>query len=139
MIAGWLRSDASVRVAWVQAVVASEEGKRAADLAASAPEVALKDAEAAKERCRLAEAELETTRNERTVEACQLVAWEDKMKAREDAVTGRDTELEQSARCRPRSAAAWRNWRRRWRRRRPSWKPRRRFLLKIVRPSNPLS
>ena len=53
---GWLQVDVSVREAWGQAVAAYEEGKRAADLAATAHEVAFKDAEAAKERCRAAEA-----------------------------------------------------------------------------------
>ena len=44
-------------------MAASEEGKPATDLAAAAREVALKDAEAAKERCRMAEAELEILHN----------------------------------------------------------------------------
>ena len=58
MVSGWLRYDAYVRVAWGQAMAASEKGKQAADLGAAAREVALKDVEAAKERCRAAEAEL---------------------------------------------------------------------------------
>nr|XP_020193247.2 translation initiation factor IF-2-like [Aegilops tauschii subsp. strangulata] len=99
LVSGWLRSDASVRAAWSQAVAASEEGKQAADLAAAAREAALKDAEAAKERRRVAEAELETLLNERATEARQREAWEEKLKAREDAVASRDTELEQSARA----------------------------------------
>nr|XP_020190845.1 atherin-like [Aegilops tauschii subsp. strangulata] len=69
LISGWLRSDASVRAALSQAIAASEEGERAAGLAVVARDVAPKDAEAAQERCRLAEAELETMRNEGTVEA----------------------------------------------------------------------
>nr|XP_020165579.1 uncharacterized protein LOC109751084 [Aegilops tauschii subsp. strangulata] len=99
LVSGWLRSDASVRPGWSQAVAASEEGKQAADLAVAAREVALKDAEAAKEHCRVVEAELETLRNERAVEARQREAWEGKLKAREDAVAGCDTELEQSTRA----------------------------------------
>ena len=99
MISGWLRSGASVRAAWGQAVAASEEGKRAADLAVAAHDVALKDAEAAKERCRVAEAELETLRKEGAAKVRQREAREEKLKAREDAVAGRDTELEQSARA----------------------------------------
>mgnify|MGYP006973733257 CR=1 FL=1 len=59
MIVGWLRSDASMRAAWGQAVAASEAGKQAADLAAAAYEVVLKNTEVAKERCRVEEAELE--------------------------------------------------------------------------------
>ena len=98
MIVGWLRSDASMRAGCGQAMAASEEGKRAADLATAAHEVALKDVEAAKEHCRVAEAELKTMCNERATEARQHEAREEKLKAREDAVAGRDTELEQSAR-----------------------------------------
>nr|XP_020147349.1 protein pxr1-like [Aegilops tauschii subsp. strangulata] len=52
----------------------------------------------AEERCRVAEAELETLPNERAVKARQHEAREEKLKAREDAVAGRDTELKQSAR-----------------------------------------
>nr|XP_020168557.2 MAP7 domain-containing protein 1-like [Aegilops tauschii subsp. strangulata] len=99
LISGWLRSDASVRAAWGQAMAASEEGKRATDLAAAAREVALKDDEAAKERCRVAEAELETLCNECTAEVRQHGAREEKLKAREDAVVSRDAELEQLARA----------------------------------------
>nr|XP_020167158.1 translation initiation factor IF-2-like [Aegilops tauschii subsp. strangulata] len=99
LVSGWLRSDASVRAAWSQAVTASEEGKQAADLAMDAREVALKDAEAAKERYRGAEAELETLRNKRAAEARRREAWDGKLKAREDVVADRDTELEQSARA----------------------------------------
>ena len=84
----------SVRTAWSQAIAASEEGERAAGLAAAAHDVALKDVEVAKERCRVAEAELETLCNERTTEAPEGEMWDEKMRAREDAVAGHDTELE---------------------------------------------
>nr|XP_020192045.1 translation initiation factor IF-2-like [Aegilops tauschii subsp. strangulata] len=99
LISGWIHSDASVRAALGQAVAASEEDKRAADQAAAAHKVALKDAEAAKERCRSMEAELETMHNERPTEARDRKVEEEKMKAREDAVNGRDTKLEQSTRA----------------------------------------
>nr|XP_020170420.1 translation initiation factor IF-2-like [Aegilops tauschii subsp. strangulata] len=89
LISGWLRSDASVRAALSQAIAASGEGERAAGLAAAARDMALRDVESAKERRRSAEAELETMRNERTVEACQREAWEEKIKAREDAAAER--------------------------------------------------
>nr|XP_020177566.1 tol-Pal system protein TolA-like [Aegilops tauschii subsp. strangulata] len=61
--------------------------------------MALKDAEAAKERYRSMEAELETMRNERATEARSRKVEEEKMKAREDAITCRDAELEQLARA----------------------------------------
>nr|XP_020197897.1 uncharacterized protein LOC109783714 [Aegilops tauschii subsp. strangulata] len=76
LVSGWLRSDASVRAAWRHVVVASKEGKQAADLAAAVRWEALKDAEAAKERCRAAEAELETLRNERAAESAREEAAE---------------------------------------------------------------
>ena len=60
--------------------------------------MALKDAEAAKECCWVAEAELETLRNEHAAEARHHEAREEELKAREDAVTDRDSELEQSVR-----------------------------------------
>nr|XP_020179478.1 uncharacterized abhydrolase domain-containing protein DDB_G0269086-like [Aegilops tauschii subsp. strangulata] len=82
-----------------QAIAAFEEDKRAVDRVAVAREVALKDAEAAKECCRLVEAELEIMRNEHAVEAHGRKAEQEKMKAQEDAVNGRDAELEQSVRA----------------------------------------
>ena len=97
LISGWLRSDASVRAAWSHAMVGSEEGKQVAGLAAAAHDMALEDAKAAKERCRVSEAELETLRNEHATEACQCKVREE-LKAREDVVDGPDIELEQSAR-----------------------------------------
>ena len=94
LVSGWLQSDASVRAAWSQAVAASKEGKQATGLAAAARNVALKDVEAAKERCQVAAAELEALRNERAIEARQREVWEEKLKAREDVVAGHDTKLE---------------------------------------------
>ena len=57
------------------------------------------DAESAQDRCPSLAAELETVRRERTKEARGRKAEEEKMKAREDAVRGRDAELEQLARA----------------------------------------
>ena len=99
LISGWLRSGVSVRAARGQAMAASEEGKQAVDQAPTAREVALKDVEASKEHCQLMEAKLETMRNERAADARDRKAEEEKMKAREGAVAGHDTELKQSARA----------------------------------------
>ena len=78
-----------------------------------AREEALKDAEAAQDRCRSLETELETMRRERANETRGRKAEEDKMQAREDAVSHRDAELEQQAkrmlRRKLRSAASWRS------------------------------
>ena len=94
LISGWLRAGASVRAAWPQAVAASEERKQAAGLAAAARDVAVKDAE---ERRRVAEAEMKTLYDRQAAEARQREAREEKLKAREAAVTDHDTELEQVA------------------------------------------
>nr|XP_020176008.1 uncharacterized protein LOC109761607 [Aegilops tauschii subsp. strangulata] len=61
----------------------------------AAREVALKDAGAAQDRCQLLEAELKTMRSERADKARGRRAEEEKMKAPQDAVRGRDAELEQ--------------------------------------------
>nr|XP_020170310.1 neuromodulin-like [Aegilops tauschii subsp. strangulata] len=86
--------------AWSQAVAASEEGKQAAGLAAVAPDLAVKDAEAAEERCRVAEAGLKTLCDQQVAEARQCEVRDEEMKAQEAAVADRDAELEQ----RPRKA-----------------------------------
>ena len=91
-------------------MAASGEDKRATDQATAARKMALKDAEAVKERCRSMEAEVETMRNERAAEARSRKADEVKMKAREDAVTGRDAELEQLARVQTRSPPSSPGW-----------------------------
>nr|XP_040249497.1 uncharacterized protein LOC109774689 [Aegilops tauschii subsp. strangulata] len=77
----------------------SEKDREAVAQAAAACEEALKDAEAAKDRCRSLEVELETARRECAKEARGRKAEEEKMKAREDAVRDRDAELEQLAKA----------------------------------------
>ena len=54
---------------------------------------ALKDAEAARDYCRELESELKRPRDERAEEARVFAAKEEEMKAREDAIKGRDAEL----------------------------------------------
>nr|XP_020156658.1 nascent polypeptide-associated complex subunit alpha, muscle-specific form-like [Aegilops tauschii subsp. strangulata] len=81
----------------LELISASEEDKRAADQAAAACEVALKDAEATRERCRAAVVELENLHKEWAAMARQLEVREEKVKAQEEAVTGRDADLEQLA------------------------------------------
>ena len=76
-----------------QAAAASKKDKQAAAQAVAAREVALKDVEAAQDRCRSLEAKLETMHNEHATETRDRKAEEEKMKAREDAVRGRDAEL----------------------------------------------
>nr|XP_020177567.1 uncharacterized protein LOC109763120 [Aegilops tauschii subsp. strangulata] len=77
----------------------SERDTQAIAQAAAAREVALKDAGAAQDRCRLLEAELKTMRSEGADETRGRKAEEEKMKAWEDAVRGRDAELEQLAKA----------------------------------------
>ena len=90
LVSGWLHSDASVRVALSQVAADSRKDREAVAQAVAAREVALKDAEAAQDRCRSLAAELETVRRERAKEARGRKAEEEKMKAREDAVKDRD-------------------------------------------------
>nr|XP_020200442.1 microtubule cross-linking factor 1-like [Aegilops tauschii subsp. strangulata] len=97
LVSGWLHSDVSVRAMLSQAAADSEKDREAVAQAVAAREVALKDAEAAKDRCRSLEAELETAQRERAKETRGRKAEEEKMKAREEAVRDRDAELEQLA------------------------------------------
>ena len=80
-----------------QVATTSEGEKRAAAQAEAAREAALKDTEAAQGRCRMLEAELKILREERAEDARGRKAEEERMKAREVAVKGCDTELEQLA------------------------------------------
>nr|XP_020164486.2 tol-Pal system protein TolA-like [Aegilops tauschii subsp. strangulata] len=99
LVSGWLHSDVSVRAALSQTTATSEKEKQAAAQAAAAREAALKDVKVTQDHCWALEAELKTLRNERAEEARNRKAEEEKMKAREDAVKGRDAELEQSAKA----------------------------------------
>nr|XP_020188268.1 MAP7 domain-containing protein 1-like [Aegilops tauschii subsp. strangulata] len=99
LVSGWLHPDVSVQAALSQSTTTSEREKQAAVQAAAAREAALKDVEAAQDRCRVLEAELKTLRNEHAEEARSRKAEEEEMKAREDAIKGRDAELEQSAKA----------------------------------------
>ena len=71
----------SVRATLSQATVDSEKDREAVTQAVAAREVALKDAEAAKDRYRSLEAKLETARREHAKEARGRKAEEEKMKA----------------------------------------------------------
>ena len=75
----------------------TEEGRKVADIAAAARDVALKDAKDAKKRCRAAEAELQALRDEQATRTHRLEEQEEELKARETALADRDTELEQAA------------------------------------------
>nr|XP_020158646.1 tol-Pal system protein TolA-like [Aegilops tauschii subsp. strangulata] len=99
LVSGWLHSNVSVRATLSQATATSEKEKQATAQAAAAREAALKDVEAAQDRCRALEAELKTLHNERAEEARSRKADEEKMKAQEDAIKGHDTELEQSVKA----------------------------------------
>ena len=101
LVSGWLHSYVSVRAALSQATATSEKEKQATAQASAARDAALKDAEAAQGRCRVLEAELKTLREEHAEDARGHKAEEERMKAREDAIKGRDAELEQLAQTRP--------------------------------------
>ena len=93
LISGWLNSDASVRAALSQAAAASEKDKQAVAQAAAAREVALKDAEAAHDRYRELEDELKSLRDHHAEEARGRQAKKEEVRAREDAIKGRDAKL----------------------------------------------
>nr|XP_040251756.1 protein WEAK CHLOROPLAST MOVEMENT UNDER BLUE LIGHT-like 1 [Aegilops tauschii subsp. strangulata] len=93
LASSWLQSDAAVRATLSQAVTASEKEKRSAAQAAVDREAALKDAEAAHDRCRALEDELKGLRDEHAEEARGRRAKEEEMRAREDAIKNRDAEL----------------------------------------------
>jgi hypothetical protein len=79
-------------------MTASEEGEKAAGLAAATRDAAMKDAKAAEERCRATEAKLSTLHDEQAAEARQRKVQEEELKAQKAAVADRDAELERAAR-----------------------------------------
>ena len=93
LASGWLHSDLVVRAALGQAAAASEKEKQSAANAAADREAALKDAEAARDRCRELEDELKSLRDKHAKEARCRQAKEEEVKAREDTVKSRDAEL----------------------------------------------
>ena len=93
MASGWLHSDLAVRAALGQAVAASEREKQGAASNADDREAALRDAKAARDRCRSLEDELQSLRDQHAEEARCRQAKEEEVKAREDAVKNRDAEL----------------------------------------------
>ena len=94
LVSGWLHSDVSVRAALSHAAATSEGEKQAATQTIVAREAALKDVEAAQGRCQVLEAEMKILLDERAEVARGRKVEEERMKAREDAVKGRNTELE---------------------------------------------
>nr|XP_020151005.1 uncharacterized protein LOC109736203 [Aegilops tauschii subsp. strangulata] len=93
LASGWLQSDAVVRATLSQAATTSEKEKGAAAQAAADREAALKDAEAARDHCRVLEDELKSLRDEHAEEARGRQAKEEEMRAREDAIKNRNAEL----------------------------------------------
>nr|XP_020199342.1 spindle pole body component 110-like [Aegilops tauschii subsp. strangulata] len=88
-----------VRATLSQAATTSEKEKRAAAQAAADREAALKDAEAAHDRCRALEDKLKSLRDEHTEEARGRQAKEEEMRAREDAIKNRNAELGELAKA----------------------------------------
>ena len=97
LVSSWVRSDASVRAALSQAVMASEEEKQVTSQAIAARDAALKDASTIKGHCKALEDEMQGLRDELAKEVSDRQAKEEEMKAREAAVRDRDIEL--SADC----------------------------------------
>lgn len=93
LASGWLHSDLAVRTVLGQAVAAFERENQGAIGAAADREVALKDAQAACDRCEALERELRILRDKHDEEPRRHEAEEKEMKAREEAVRNRDAEL----------------------------------------------
>nr|XP_040243767.1 nascent polypeptide-associated complex subunit alpha, muscle-specific form-like [Aegilops tauschii subsp. strangulata] len=99
LASGWLQSDAAVRAALSQAAMVSEKEKRAAAQSTADREAALKDTEAAHDRCRALEDELKSLRDLHAEEARSRQAKEKEMRAREDTIKDRDAELGELAKA----------------------------------------
>nr|XP_045084596.1 uncharacterized protein LOC123494057 [Aegilops tauschii subsp. strangulata] len=95
LASGWLHSDSVVRAALSQAAASSEKEKQSAIKAAADRDAALKAAEAARGSCQELEDELKRLRDQHTEEARGRQVKEEEMRAREDAIKNRDTELEE--------------------------------------------
>ena len=76
-------------------------------------EAALKDAKAARDRCRVLEDELKSLRDQYAEETRGRQAKEEEMRAREDAVRDRDAELGELAKAQAAERTGWRSWSRR--------------------------
>ena len=99
LASGWHHSDATVRATLNQAATASEEDKRATTQAAADREAALKDAEAAHDRCRELEDKPKNLCDQHAEEGRGCQAREEEMRAREDAIKDRDAELGELAKA----------------------------------------
>ena len=69
LASGWLHSDLAVRATLSQVAASSEKEKQSAATAAADREAALKDAKAARDRCRELEDELKSLRDKHAEEA----------------------------------------------------------------------
>lgn len=110
LASGWVRSDASVRAALVQAVTACDEEKQAILQAKAARDAALGEVADFRGRCNALESELQGLHDELAKEARDRQEKEKEMRTREAAVKDRTPSLMNVA-------VGWRRWSRRWRRR----------------------
>ncbi|XP_073354718.1 uncharacterized protein [Aegilops tauschii subsp. strangulata] len=82
LISGWLRADVFVRVAWGS----TKEAQKALGVAATARDLARKEATEAENLCRAAKAELKALQDQQATWASQLQEREEKLKAQEAAI-----------------------------------------------------
>ena len=82
LISGWLRADASVHAAWGSA----EEAQKALGVAATARDLARKEATEAENLCHAAKTELKALQDQQATWASQLQEREEKLKAQEAAI-----------------------------------------------------
>ncbi len=93
LASGWIRSDASIRAALVQASTARDEEKHAVLGAKVARDAALGEAANARGRCEVLEGELKGLQDRLAEETRLRQEQEEGMKAREAAIKDRDAKL----------------------------------------------
>src|SRR4051812_22825432 len=93
LASGWIRSDASIRAALVQASMACDEERQAVLEAKAARDAALGEVVNVRGRCKALEEELQGLRDQLVKESRLRQEQEEGMKAREAAVKGREAKL----------------------------------------------
>ena len=99
LASGWIRSDASIRAALVQASMACDEEKQAILGVKVARDAALGEVASVRGRCETLESELKGLQNQLAEEARLRQEQEESMKAREAAIKDRDTKLKKHHDC----------------------------------------
>ena len=95
LASGWIRSDASIRAALVQAATACDEEKQAIFQAKAARDAALGEVVDVRGRYKVLESEMQGLRDQLAKEACDRKEKEEEMKTRKAAAKDRDAKLDE--------------------------------------------